>query len=183
VAAGYSKCPECGYEFPPPERSKHEAKATEAGILSGQVTVEKHAVQDIFYSVHTKRGAGDDAPKSLRVDYKLGWHKYQSEWVCLEHEGFARQKAVAWWKKRSNDPVPATAQEAVDIANNGGLALTKSITVRTVTGEEFSRITECELGPIPESEGTYSGEDSLADDASDFPFGLNAVAAEEEIPF
>lgn len=183
VAAGYSKCPECGFEFPPPERSKHEAKATEAGILSGQVTVEKHAVQDVFYSVHTKRGAGDDAPRSLRVDYKIGWHQYQSEWVCLEHEGFARQKAVAWWKKRSHDPVPASAQEAVDIANNGGLALTKSITVRTVTGEKFSRITECELGPIPESEGTYSSDDPLAEDASDFPFGLNAVAAEEEIPF
>ncbi|CAN5265446.1 hypothetical protein BH11PLA2_BH11PLA2_36960 [soil metagenome] len=183
VAAGYSKCPECGFEFPPPERSKHEAKATEAGILSGHVTVEKHAVQDVFYSVHTKRGAGDDVPKSLRVDYKIGWHQYQSEWVCLEHEGFARQKAVAWWKKRSYDPVPATAQEAVDIANNGGLSLTKSITVRTVTGEEFSRITEWELGPIPESESTYSSDDSLTDDASDFPFGLNAVVTEEEIPF
>jgi len=183
VAAGYSKCPECGFEFPPPERSKHEAKASEAGILSGQVTVEKHSVQDVFYSVHTKRGAGDDVPKSLRVDYKIGWHQYQSEWVCLEHEGFARQKAVAWWKKRSHDPVPATAQEAVDIANNGGLALTKSITVRSVTGEEFSRITECELGPIPDSEHVSTGDDPLADDASDFPFGLNAVAAEEEIPF
>jgi DNA repair protein RadD len=183
VAAGYSKCPECGFEFPPPERSKHDAKATEAGILSGQVTVEKHGVQDVFYSVHTKRGAGDDAPKSLRIDYKIGWHKYQSEWVCLEHDGFARQKAVAWWKKRSHDPVPATAQEAVDIANNGGLALTKSITVRTVTGEEFSRITEWELGSIPDSEHVSAGDDPLAGDASDFPFGLNTVAAEEEIPF
>jgi DNA repair protein RadD len=183
VAAGYSKCPECGFEFPPPERSKHEAKATEAGILSGQVTVEKHAVQEVFYSVHSKRGAGDDAPKSLRVDYKVGWHKYQSEWVCLEHEGFARQKAVAWWMKRSHDPVPATAQEAVDIANNGGLAPTKSITVRTVTGEEFSRIAECELGPIPETEHISTGDDPPAEDASDFPFGFNAVAAEEEIPF
>jgi DNA repair protein RadD len=183
VAAGYSKCPECGFEFPPPEWAKHHGNATNAGILSGQVTVEKHAVQDVFYSVHTKRGAGDDVPKSLRVDYKIGWHKYQSEWVCLEHDGFARQKAVAWWKKRSHDPVPATAQEAVDIANNGGLALTKSITVRTVTGEEFSRITECELGPIPETENVSNGDDPLADDASDFPFGFNAVAAEEEIPF
>jgi DNA repair protein RadD len=183
VAAGYSKCPECGFEFPPPERAKHDGNATNAGILSGQVTIEKHAVQDVFYSVHTKRGAGDDAPRSLRVDYKIGWHKYQSEWVCLEHEGFARQKAVAWWKKRSHDPVPATAQEAVDIANNGGLALTKSITVRRVVGEEFSRITECELGPIPESECFSAGEDPLADDTSDFPFGCNAVAAEEEIPF
>jgi DNA repair protein RadD len=150
IAAGYTRCPDCGYEFPPPERSKHEAKATEAGILSGQVTTEKHTVQDVFYSVHIKRGAGRDAPKSMRVDYKIGWHRYQSEWVCFEHDGYARQKAIAWWKKRSRASVPATAREAVDIANNGGLALTTSITVRSVTGEEFPRIIDCELGPLPD---------------------------------
>jgi DNA repair protein RadD len=184
VAAGYSKCPECGYEFPPPERSKHEAKATEAGILSGQVTTEKHTVQDVFYSVHTKRGAGEDAPKSMRVDYKIGWHRYQSEWVCFEHEGFARQKAAAWWKKRSHDPVPATVQQAVDIASNGGVAVTKSITVRSVSGEEFSRITDCEIGPLPEAIGIEAHEDETFDaEAADFPFGCNAATTEEEIPF
>jgi DNA repair protein RadD len=182
IAAGYTICPDCGYEFPPSERSKHEAKATEAGILSGEVTIEKHAVQDIFYSVHIKRGAGHDAPKSMRVDYKIGWHRYQSEWVCFEHEGYARQKAVAWWKKRSRALVPDTAQEAVDIANNGGLALTTSITVRSVTGEEFPRIIDCELGAIPECDVADDCE-SLNDDAVDFPFGDSAVAAEEEIPF
>jgi DNA repair protein RadD len=101
IAAGYARCPDCGYEFPPPERSKHDAKASEAGILSGQVTTTRYAVQDVFYSIHRKRGAGDDAPKSLRVDYKIGWHRWKSEWVCLEHDGFARQKAVAWWKKHT----------------------------------------------------------------------------------
>ncbi len=182
IAAGYTRCPDCGYEFPPPERSKHEAKASEAGILSGQVTTEKHAVQDVFYSVHIKRGAGSDAPRTMRVDYKIGWHRYQSEWVCFEHDGYARQKAVAWWKKRSRASVPTTVQEAVDIANNGGLALTTSITVRSVSGEEFPRIVDCELGPIPECDDADDVE-ALNDVAVDFPFGLNAVTAEEEIPF
>lgn len=90
VAAGYARCPDCGYEFPPPERTKHDAKASDAGILSGEITTTKHAVRDVFYTVHTKRGAGDEAPKSMRVDYKVGWHDYKSEWVCFEHTGYAR---------------------------------------------------------------------------------------------
>jgi DNA repair protein RadD len=146
IAAGYARCPSCGYEFPPPERTKHEAKASEADILSSQVTTTKHTVYDVVYIVHTKRGADEDAPKSLRVDYKIGWNKWKSEWVCLEHGGYARAKAVAWWKQRSHEPVPATAAEAVEIANAGGLASTKSITVRSVSGEEYDRITDHELG-------------------------------------
>ena len=46
--------------------------------------------------------------------------------------------------------VPETAQQAVDIANAGGLATTKSITVRTVAGEQFDRIVDYELGEKPE---------------------------------
>jgi DNA repair protein RadD len=183
VATGYARCPECGYEFPPPERSKHEAKASEAGILSGQVTTETFAVQDVTYSVHTKRGAAEDAPKSLRVDYKLGWHRWQSEWVCLEHDGFARQKAVAWWKKRSREPVPATAAEAVEIASAGGLAPTTSITVRSVSGEDYDRITHHQIGPIPELLERTGDAKAIGADALDFPFGYNVAATEEEIPW
>lgn len=151
IAAGFAKCPQCGYEFPPPERQKHEAKASEAGVLSGQVTTTKYAVQDVFYSVHTKRGASDDAPKTLRVEYQVGWHQYQSEWICFEHTGYARDKAIAWWRQRSPDPVPSTAQEAVDIIQGGGLAPTLEITVRAVAGEPYERVVGYSLGPMPEA--------------------------------
>ena len=151
IAAGYSVCPQCGYVFPPPERQKHEAKASEAGILSGQVTTTKYQVQDALYSVHTKRGASEDDPKTLRVDYRVGWHEYKSEWVCFEHDGYARQKAVAWWSRRSRDPVPDTAQRAVEVIEGGGLAPTLSITVRAVAGDPYERIVDYEFGPLPEA--------------------------------
>jgi DNA repair protein RadD len=140
----------CGYVFPPPERRKHDAKASEAGILSGQVTTTKDQVQDVYYGVHTKRGASEDAPKTMRVDCRVGWHEYKSEWICFEHEGSARQKAVAWWRRHSPDPVPDTAERAVEIAEGGGIANTLGITVRTVAGDDFERITDYELGPMPE---------------------------------
>ena len=150
IAAGFACCPQCGYAFPPPERRQHDAKASEAGILSGQVTTTKYRVEDISFGVHIKRGASDDAPRSLRVDYRVGWHDYKSEWICFEHEGYARQKACVWWRKRSPDPVPDTVQRAIEIIEGGGLAPTQSITVRAVAGDPYERIIDYELGPLPE---------------------------------
>jgi DNA repair protein RadD len=150
IAAGFSSCPHCGFEFPPPERKQHEAKASEAGVLSGQVTNTKFSVEDTLYSVHIKRGADEDAPRSLRVDYKIGWYEYKSEWICFEHQGYARQKAEAWWRRRSRDPIPDTAQRAVEIIAGGGLAETNGITVRSVSGDPYERIVDYDLGPIPE---------------------------------
>lgn len=150
IAAGFATCPQCGYVFPTPERRQHDAKASEAGILSGQVTTTKYGVEDIQYGVHVKRGASDDAPRSLRVDYRVGWHDYKSEWICFEHEGYARQKACDWWRKRSPDPVPDTVERAIEIIEGGGLAPTLSITVRAVAGDPYERIIDYELGPLPE---------------------------------
>lgn len=150
IAAGYSRCPHCGYAFPPPDRQKHDSQASEAGILSGQVTTTRYTVSDVRYYSHLKRGADIDAPRSLRVDYQVGWHEYKSEWICLEHDGYARQKAVAWWKRRSPDPVPATVAEALERIDGGALAHTLAITVRTVSGEKFERIVDYDLGAVPE---------------------------------
>ncbi len=151
IAAGCATCPQCGYCFPPPERQKHDAKASEAGILKGQVTITHYRVEDIRYSVHAKRGAPQDAPRSMRVDYRLGWQEYQSEWICFEHEGYARQKAVAWWRCHSRDPIPETAERAVEIALGGGVAAARGITVRTVAGDEFQRIVDYQLDPLPQA--------------------------------
>ncbi|TWU21810.1 DEAD/DEAH box helicase [Bythopirellula polymerisocia] len=151
IATGYANCPHCGHEFPPPEKKKHKATACEAGILSEQVTTTKYTVKDTFYDVHTKRNASDEDPKTLRVDYHIGYRKVKSEWVCFEHSGYARQKAVNWWNQRSPDPVPETAERAIEIIEGGGLASTLSITVRSVAGEPYERIIDHELGPLPEA--------------------------------
>jgi len=150
IHAAYSVCPDCGYEFPPPDSGKHDAQASDEGILSGQVIDTEYDVTDVFYSVHTKRGADEDAPKTMRIDYQVGLNDFHSEWICFEHTGWAKQKAVAWWRERSNDPVPATAQHAVDIANAGGVAAIRRITVRHMSGEKYDRIIDYELGEKPE---------------------------------
>jgi DNA repair protein RadD len=166
IAAGYAVCPDCGYEFPPPDRNPHESEASSASVLSGEITNTVYEVQDVTYYVHTKRGADEDAPKTMRVEYQVGFNEFVSEWVCFEHTGFARRKAEAWWRKRSPDPVPPTAERAVELAEAGALADTHSITVRSVAGEPYDRVVDYELGELPEPVGvdnydSFGGVDDI----------------------
>ena len=172
IAAGYATCPACGFVFPPPQRTQHEGTASEAGVLSDQVTRTEHEVQEIFYAVHGKRGAPPEAPRTLRVDYRIGFNQYVSEWVCVEHDGYARQKAEQWWRRRSYEPVPDTAAQAVELAEMGALAAAEAITVLHKPSEQFDRIVAYRLGekpPRPES-------------AEDLPAYVPPID-ESEIPF
>jgi len=180
IAAGYAHCPDCGFEFPPPKREQHGRQASTAGILSGQVTQTQHDVQDVYFSVHIKRGAPEGHPRSMRVDYRVGFNDYRSEWICFEHTGYARAKAEAWWRQRSNAPVPETAAEAVALAEAGALCETRSITVRSAAGEKYDRIVGYDLGPKPP--WREPGWDDLGDEAQD---GEPAACGidDDEVPF
>jgi len=149
IHAAYGICPECGHEFPPPQRAQHDQQASTAGVLSGEVTETEYDVQEVYYSVHVKRDAPEDHPRTMRVDYCVGFNDYRSEWVCPEHTGYARGKFEVWWRARSRELFPESAEQAVAICEAGGVAPTLAITVRSVTGERFDRITKHQLGPIP----------------------------------
>lgn len=159
IAAGFATCPHCGYVFPPPERQLHETQASQAEILSGPNGETRYEVLDIGYSVHTKRGAEPDAPKTMRVDYQVGPRRWVSEYIALEHVGYARERAVAWWRQRSREPVPPKAQEVVKLAENGALRVTRGIVVRPDLNNGFDRIIRYELGELPTM--------TLADGSSD----------------
>jgi DNA repair protein RadD len=181
ISSGYSVCPDCGHEFFKREderKAKHAARASGEGILSGEVTVTTYPVEEVLYAVHYKRGAPPDAPRSMRVEYRIGFNRWQSEWICFEHTGFARHKAELWWRRRSNLPVPDNIEDAVHYAEGGALAETKSVTVRSVTGEEFDRITGYELGEKP-----FYREPGWDDDAETFEPVANAIDDMDDIPF
>lgn len=149
VAAGYANCPECGHAFPPPTRESHDAQARSAGVLSGEITDTVYDVQDTIYRVHVKRDAPEDAPRCLRVDYMIGLNQWQSEFICVEHSGYARRKAQKWWSKRCQMQMPACAEEAAEMASLGLLAHTDKITVRSIAGEKYDRITDYSLSEVP----------------------------------
>jgi DNA repair protein RadD len=82
----------------------------------------------------------------MRVMYRLGLTYSVSEFICFEHTGYARRKAEAWWRARSNEPVPESAEAAVEIANNVGIATSEVVTVRHVAGDDFERLIAHRLG-------------------------------------
>lgn len=118
VFAGVRICPDCGFPFPEPEL-KIEDTSGSAPVLSTQTIIEEYQVTSVAYWLHEKAKHKDEEnkkPPTLRVDYYCGYqHKY-SEWVCIQHVGFARQKAEKWWRARCTAPMPATVEEAVYVA-------------------------------------------------------------------
>lgn len=143
----FKNCPECGYLFPTEEKeSKLTEKPTRNGIISGEVTETTYPVSDVLFQVWNKKNAPDDAPKTLRVDYKIGFAQWQSEWICVEHQGFAGDKARRWWKQRTNAEFPVSAQDACDMARAGVLRMPISITVREVAGKDFAEISAYDIG-------------------------------------
>lgn len=148
VATGCRVCPVCGHAFPEPERTQHGVVASDAGILTGQVSEAEHEVQSVSYRVHHSRRKLD-APPTMRVDYQMSLAETVSEWVAIGHDGYARSKAVDWWRARSREPAPGDAEEAVELANAGALAEPDRIHVRQVAGETFPTIQAIGLGDLP----------------------------------
>jgi len=113
-------CPECGYTWT--RELKHQAQAQAAAILSTQLPPPpppvRYAISRVAYSKHL----GKSGVPTLRVDYFAGLLRVASEWVCLEHTGYAQQKAVSWWRNREPRPMkicPTEIQQVLDWIDNG----------------------------------------------------------------
>lgn len=98
----------CGHEFPRIVKIDSAATFASPMMEGAPPLVEDFEVDEVQYFVHHKEGS----PDSLRVCYTCGFRRF-SEYVCLEHSGYARIKARNWWKERSNDPPPETVKEAL----------------------------------------------------------------------
>ena len=124
VPTGVLACPTCGFAFPPRAEARHEASAYQGGILSEDRVPYDADVKSVDYSSHVGKESGIT---SLKVTYDTGMMAY-SEYVCIEHHGFARDKAEAWWARRASVPAPSTVTEAFDFV--GTLLTPKKIRVR-----------------------------------------------------
>lgn len=106
-------CPECGHQWPEPIRQMHDASANGAPILSDGARPEpsRHAVTDVRYLHHI----GKSGIPTLQVNYTCGLRTFR-EWICLEHGGPMRLRAVAWWNRRSPgcEAAPRTVTDAIE---------------------------------------------------------------------
>jgi DNA repair protein RadD len=164
VAANTREC-ECGYLFP----VNVEGTSDGSSQLTGQIPPEVWTVVSCGWGKHTKRG-DNEAPPTLRIDYECRLVESEggllttkiSEWVCFEHEGFARMKAIGWWQNRSAADVPDTVEEAVSLLNRGACRMSSQIT--TTKDGKYFRIQSCEFSDeIPDEWQEETEEESFGE--------------------
>jgi DNA repair protein RadD len=66
----------------------------------------------------------------MRVDYYDGLLCIASEWVCFEHTGYARQKAIDWWCKRTPNDLPFGVEGVLNWLANNSIAQPTRIATR-----------------------------------------------------
>lgn len=113
VATATTAC-KCGYEFPSPTLKINETPSG-ANVLAEEV-FSTYTVSNVTYT-HYRSLRNPDKPPTLKVSYWSGMKIIVSEWVCLEHDGYAKAKADRWWSTRINSkiplPIPVTIDEAL----------------------------------------------------------------------
>jgi DNA repair protein RadD len=107
-------CFVCGYEWPFVEPTpSHAAVADDVPILSTEAGVLSTVNEQPVLSWSAARWTKPGAPDSLRVTYMAGLQAF-NEWVCPEHEGFARRKFEKWWREhRGVEPAPTSVADAI----------------------------------------------------------------------
>lgn len=153
-ALSATECPDCGHVFPAREVKIAPTAAT-LPVLSPKV--QWLPVHGVSYSRHDKLGG----LPSLKVTYNCGLKSY-SEWVCVEHQGYAHQKAAEWWRKRAPGcPVPLTVAQAIAEANR--LVRPSEISVRPsgryveVSGYRFDSCAHSTPASAPSATGNLVG--------------------------
>jgi DNA repair protein RadD len=154
IALSTTECPDCGNVFPA-RQVKIAPTAATLPVLSPKV--QWLPVHGVSYSRHDKLGG----LPSLKVTYSCGLKSY-SEWVCIEHQGYARQKAAEWWRKRAPGcAVPLTVDQA--IAEAARLARPSAISVRPsgryveISGHRFSPCAHSTPASAPSATGNLVG--------------------------
>lgn len=81
-------CPDCGYKF----KFQHGLVSNgKAFVVIDEGGTAWLSVKGAKYSINDRPGS----PRSIKVTYDCG-DKDISEWVCIEHKGFAKCKADNW---------------------------------------------------------------------------------------
>lgn len=132
VFAGSSECPDCGYVWPPKE-PEIDATASTLPVMSDALPVKWVPVNSVAYRQHVKPGS----PNSMRVEYRSGLTVYR-EWVCFDHKGYPKDKAVKWWAQRMAGPgiLPKSTEEAIKESSK----LIKPVEIRVQNNGKYTEI-------------------------------------------
>lgn len=107
--ASATHCVNCGKEFTFQVKIKTTA-STEEVMKVDLPVVEVFRVDHVTYSRHEKIGR----PPVLKVTYYCNIRAF-TDYVCIEHDGFAQRKARMWWTERGEQatPFPVSTDEGL----------------------------------------------------------------------
>ena len=165
VATAVRECPECGYLFPFDETPKHEARASDAPILSTDLPrpkIERHPVTRVLY----REWEGRSSVPTMRVDYAGPMMRIASEWLCFEHHGYPRQKAMQWWVLRApGTMIPSTVAEAVsrsrELTEPTAITINASLKYPEIIDYEF-RTRQDNHVSVPQGTGYQGSREAFA---------------------
>lgn len=194
----------CGEAFVFTEKLK-KAASTEKLVKETLPIVEVFTVENITYMKNVNR-RDPTKPPTLKVTYHCG-HKSFSEYVCIMHSDFAGRKAYNWWRNRTQAPLSADIDDALDIVSQ----LKVPTQIRVHTNAKWPEVLACcydgssfgELPPIATEIGIqiYTKDDILSnrvqagddDQVYNHSFNMDAIVEhsqdvlrdrdEEDIPF
>lgn len=119
IQAKEKTCPSCNYEYPQrvvERKLKHSIQASNLNILVNSLMKAKFdgnqilQVYDTRLAVHYKAGK----PPSVKIDYYISQFDKVSEWICIEHTGYAQTKAYEWWATHGNGyPFPKSCDDMI----------------------------------------------------------------------
>jgi DNA repair protein RadD len=105
----------CTYEWETARgAATHEAKPDEEAEVLRTTGPRWVKVTSTFAVRHSKPGGKDSLRFTYRTGSMVGKWMAVSEWVCFEHDGFAKRKAGDWWLNHGGKmPVPETIEDAM----------------------------------------------------------------------
>lgn len=106
-----ASCVHCGHEFE--AKPKHEATADRAAVLFKAEIPPPLVNESPVVAWTARRHEKMGSPDSVCVTYRAGLMSFD-EWICPEHDGYARARFEKWWLDHSALPVPATVQDVLD---------------------------------------------------------------------
>lgn len=186
-------CPECGYEWPVESNISQSASNREIVVdFSTPLPPPVFDVYDVHDMVMTRNTGKEGKLDTLRVDYRCGYRTFKA-WICIEHKvgSFPHVKAEQWWRWHNGQAMPASIDEALELAST--LTRPKFLQVRTdtkfdeITGYDFvgTRFANDSLQPEIFEPGPDPFEEIRP--ASDQQQRFSALASEmfpeDEIPF
>lgn len=167
-------CSECGGDFPPPKHGLTLSSSTAAVLSDQKSSIEEFDVDSVTYRRWQKKGK---ELATLRVDYHCGYDTI-SDWVCIEHGGYAGDKAYKWWMDRDESEdgfFPGNAHNAVSQSPS----LKKPTKIKAHKEGKFWAIDECVFSTNPRNPEAKP-EKSGVNDGDSYAKGS---FSSEDVPF